>query len=437
MATRVVSAAGGNWNSTATWVGGVIPTTSDDIQLASTSGQLTVNVNASILGINLTAFYANTLTINASTTLTLTSTTFNNTFAGTAFSPTYNFLGTGTTQGRISKSTGAGSFNLSFAGSTEPIPCFQNNTSGIINATGDLYFTNLISGSNLNIDNSGGKVYISGDLNGSFSAVGGDTRYEMIGTGTLNVVVFGINGISSRLDINTSGTITISNSGFGFGNASTTAGTVIEFRHVAGTVVNPVIRANLNGINATGTQTLNLISGTTWDFYANNSTISSNFLTFVGNPQFDKFIINHSGSSTGTPTLTLGGVPIIVNEFNVINGITNNGGTYYRSALDLSFGFPFTMTVNSAIDLNGGSNGPNAAQTPTLEIKAGSGASPNLTINTYNQYVSRTRFTNINCSGGNTLYGQALTLTGTTNIQQYTLPPTGGGSSESAYTYFS
>ena len=429
MATRVVSASGGNWNATATWVGGVIPTTTDDIQLASTSGPLTVNVSASILGIDITFAYANTLTINSSITLTLTSSTFTNNFGGAVFAPTYNFLGTGASQGRISKNTGSSNFLLSFSG-TEPIPCFQNSSSGRINpgTGGTFYFTNLISTSQLQFD--ADDIYIDGNFDAGFSAVGGNARYRMVGTGTLTVYQFGIGGTNTQMRIDTAGTITVAAGGFGFGTANGTAGTIIELRHVAGTIVNPTIRANLNGINSTNTQILNLIAGTTWDFYGiANSTA---FITFAGSPQFDKFMLNITGGSS-VANITLDGTNITVNEFNVFTNLVNLTGTYYRSSVDIVFGSSWSMTVNSAIDLNGGSNEPNAAQTPPVEIRAASGATPNLIVNTFNQYVSRTRFTNINCSGGNTLYGQSLTLSGTTNITQYTLPPTGGGGS---FTYF-
>ena len=70
MAAITISAAGGNWNSTATWVGGVIPTTTDHVIGNVTSGQLTINVSASIQRMDLTG-YNNTITFNSGQTLTL------------------------------------------------------------------------------------------------------------------------------------------------------------------------------------------------------------------------------------------------------------------------------------------------------------------------------------------------------------------------------
>jgi hypothetical protein len=68
MATRTVSTTGGNFNATGTWVGGVVPTTTDDIIGTSSSGPLTVTANATILKVDFTT-YQNTLTINNTITL--------------------------------------------------------------------------------------------------------------------------------------------------------------------------------------------------------------------------------------------------------------------------------------------------------------------------------------------------------------------------------
>ena len=48
MAQRTISPGGGDWNLTATWVEGAVPTTSDHIVGDASSGQLTVNVNATV-----------------------------------------------------------------------------------------------------------------------------------------------------------------------------------------------------------------------------------------------------------------------------------------------------------------------------------------------------------------------------------------------------
>jgi hypothetical protein len=45
MATRTISNAGGNWNATATWAEGIVPTAADEVVATATSGNLTINTN--------------------------------------------------------------------------------------------------------------------------------------------------------------------------------------------------------------------------------------------------------------------------------------------------------------------------------------------------------------------------------------------------------
>jgi hypothetical protein len=72
MATIVANASGGtrNWNDTATWTGGVVPTSTSDVQLKSTSGAVTLNASLSCRSLDCTG-YTNTLTHNTNVTLTM------------------------------------------------------------------------------------------------------------------------------------------------------------------------------------------------------------------------------------------------------------------------------------------------------------------------------------------------------------------------------
>lgn len=414
MATITVSAAGGNWNSTGTWVGGVIPTTTDDVRADATSGNLTVNVNVSVQFVNFTS-WTGLLTINSTNTLTLNLAGSTSTFSAAG---TYSFGGSGATQGRIVKGNTAMSFNML---GTTPIPHFQNTGTAILTAASNLYFINLYTTSTLQI--TGNNTNISGDFIAGTVTIGGTTIYNMVGTGTINTLAIGFANLTSTIVFNTSGTITISSAGLGFGTATGPNANTI-FTHIAGTIVNPTFRPNWNN----GTHTFNLISGTTWDLYGITQGISSPSINFSGNCLFDKFILSDIASASNF-NYTLGGSQITTNDFAVISSVGNAGGTYYAGGRNVILSATFGgIIVNSSIQINGNPNEPNPVQTPNTIIRSGTPGTPvPITINTYNQYVSLTRFTDINCSGGNTLYGQALTLSNTTNITQYTLPPTTGG----------
>lgn len=66
MATITATAGGGNWSSTATWVGGVVPTAADDVRLSSTSGNVTIDAASVCRSLDCSG-YTGTLTHNAFT----------------------------------------------------------------------------------------------------------------------------------------------------------------------------------------------------------------------------------------------------------------------------------------------------------------------------------------------------------------------------------
>ena len=73
MATITAAAGGGNWSATGTWVGGVVPTAADDVVLASTSGNVTIDVNSVCRSLDCQASgnYAGTLTFSGVNYLTI------------------------------------------------------------------------------------------------------------------------------------------------------------------------------------------------------------------------------------------------------------------------------------------------------------------------------------------------------------------------------
>jgi hypothetical protein len=409
MPQRTISAAGGNWNSTATWVEGAVPTTSDFVVGNASSGQLTMNVGATVQYVDFSA-YTSTLTFTSFLQVNLASAT--------------NVFGSG----------------MSFAG-TSNFNFFNNPGTLIYNTTNRLPNLNCANGTktistnvycvNFNPQNectyNGNTIYISGNIN-SGSACNGTTKLELDGTGTLAVFGHNIETI-----INTTGTTTFSNVRLG-NNVNNSTTTIL--RHQQGTIVNPRINTFLS-VGASGSTTFDLISGTTWDItlYSQTSTLTvPSLVNFIGTCNFDNFIVSNTGgkgdsfSTTSSNSIRLSGATLNINNFQLQNNLVNPTGTQAMGDLTLYLQTGQTVNVNSQFNCNGGINYGTTGTTPNVEIRTfNSGATANLNINTNNQYISSTRFTDINCSGGNAVYGQNLTLTRTTNISQYTLPPTTGG----------
>ena len=56
MATRTISNAGGNWNTTGAWVEGAVPTAADEVVATATSGNLNITAAAVCRSLNLTGY---------------------------------------------------------------------------------------------------------------------------------------------------------------------------------------------------------------------------------------------------------------------------------------------------------------------------------------------------------------------------------------------
>jgi hypothetical protein len=110
MPTFTVSATGGNWSSTSTWVGGVLPAIGDDIVANATSGPLTVDGNRTCLTINFTN-YTNTFRINNGVALQV---------AGTAITLFSGMTYDQTTTGILNTNGNQAAITVTFNGITIP-----------------------------------------------------------------------------------------------------------------------------------------------------------------------------------------------------------------------------------------------------------------------------------------------------------------------------
>ena len=209
MATYTISAAGGNWNSTSTWVGGVIPLTTDSIIGTASSGNLTVNVASSCVGVDFTN-YVGTLT------LTQTLVTSGASIFGSGMTIPNLFNGS-LTQGRIAfngngqtiRTNGLTIPYVSF-GATNTVKTLQDDmtvielllTMGNINPT--------VNGFSVNLTN----ARTTGTGGGSFGYVQGTTVFKFNGANCLYENNLEQCGISNNpVQINTPGKMVVGGTG--------------------------------------------------------------------------------------------------------------------------------------------------------------------------------------------------------------------------------
>jgi hypothetical protein len=142
-ATITSTATGGNWNSTSSWIGGVVPTASDDVVIASGA---TVIVSANILVNNISILSGGKLTIQNNKVLTIYGNVIINTSAefnagsGNNESTTIKVFGNFTNQG-----------TANFWKSDVVIAGNLNTTSSILHQNG-----NILVGGNVSANISGG-----------------------------------------------------------------------------------------------------------------------------------------------------------------------------------------------------------------------------------------------------------------------------------------
>lgn len=242
MAIKVVSNTGGNYNASATWVGGILPATTDTIAFTATSGNLTINLYTTCAGIDFTN-YVGTLTVNttfiingninlgtggylvgggntmyAGVTGTITSN-------GTPWKGNFGFMGTSQTYTLVDDLTvnGVITSNVTTQGTLNGFTMYVK-TSYSHASTGNLIgTTNLVfNGTGVWSHTSSGQLGLNTTINTSGTITcGANVRYQ---TGILTYTAGTIITTSSTLTIG--GACTLNTNGIGWNNVNVTAGTV-------------------------------------------------------------------------------------------------------------------------------------------------------------------------------------------------------------------
>lgn len=400
MAAITISAAGGNWNSTATWVGGVIPTTTDHVVGNATSGQLTINVSASIQRMDLTG-YNSTITFNSGQTLTL-----NQAGGTTIFDVNNNFAGTGTLAlANVAQSIEPG-------GLTNRIPNLSNlgGTKTLVND--DFYISNYTCTANTTWTG-GQRVRVGGDC--TISSAGhnaGTPGFRFDGTGTVSAQF-----ISGTYDINTAGTITFGTNGLSFLGVGTVT-------YTTGTVVNSLLKITQT---TGGTNTIDT-SGMTWDnVYLQAAFTGSNTMTISLSSNLnavnlvlasDRAYIASNYTFSGTGAITVTGDAILQGNTTDVQDIirlNTTGAHSFQRLFTLA-----SLTSTGHLLIRSTTNGVQA----TLSLG-----------DKNNSPIMYTDFTDINAGGGQEIRTYSGTVSNCSNVVSYTSTIFGGGAAGGSFTF--
>lgn len=332
MATRTISNAGGNWNSTSTWVEGIIPTASDDVVATSTSGPLSSNsVTNSCLSLDLT---------NYTFTLTITSALY---VYGDITLGSSSSIG-GTTYLYIRANS-----NITSNGVTIPYLRFVGSDVVTINLIDDLhvgtqfYLTSGTSGAITTITINNNNIYCYGGFYyEGFSRLFGTANLIMAGTGNFN----GNNQfgeIYNPVIIDSpSGTITI----IGEMNVAT------SLTYISGTIV--MGSGTYLIIRGTGTKTIDFSPVAVWT-YIRLYSVTASLLTdlYTNDLLLDSPVLNSSSisvyrnftsvNSQGTTEIVIAG-----------SGSWSSNASFYvlRNDLTINTTGSFTITGSSNSAMN-------------------------------------------------------------------------------------
>lgn len=391
MPDRTISAAGGtrNWNDTATWDEGIVPTSADNVvvRAGGDSGNVNVTAAAAALSLNFTAGdYNGTFTINSGITLTVSGNVTLNS-SGTCT----GIIGVGT--GTLAINTGGTS--LTSNGKTIASRFTYNPASGTLTLVDDATVTGLLNFS-------GASAPFFAGTGRTITASGGVNTANRCGVGS---------GCTLKI---TGGVCTSSVSGSSYGISG--SGTVRFEGNI--TMTSLFVR----------TAVVDYISGT----WGSGTLHIGGTQTINGSPPIDNLAVRTGASTltltapltiTGTLTIVdvnctiLGGQPITVP--NIVISATRSL-TYTAASLSLltlhmgqgaglTFGAGYTLTVSTLFTVGGFDTTQNIqSNTPgTPFTLALAGATARSAFTTYTD-VNVTGQTLVNVFGG--------TLTRTTGI---------------------
>jgi hypothetical protein len=352
VATRTISAAGGNYNDTATWDEGIVPTSADAVVVRAdgTSGNVTVTAAAAALSLNLTAGdYNGTFTINSTFSLVVSG------------SVTLNSSGTCT------GITGPGTLNINASasltsnGKTIGGAFTWNPSGGTLTLVDDANVTGLLSWSGSStptIAGSGRTLNAAGGVNIANRAgiSSGCTVRVTGGTCTGSITTVANYGITGAGTISFDGNITMT---------SLYIRSLANVAYISGTWGTGIL--NLGGnISLTGSPPINNVvyrsSGTltlnaSLSISGNLNAVSCT-LTFAGAQAVSAAVLQVSSTggvlNVGGCTLSAASMTIAASgTVSVLGASLSIPTVAIRESATLTFGAGYTLTVSTSFRVGG------------------------------------------------------------------------------------
>ena len=428
MANIVISNTGGFFSATTTWVGGVVPVAADSISASTTSGSLTISDERTCAGMDL-QLYTSTLVMRA----------------GITINGTILRLGSGMTITAPLGSVGVlrcrAATTLTSNGCVVPFFAFNFNTNALTRTLTDNWtITNYLAFmGNGNAITNGFAFNITNMIltiieGGNMGRMNGTTQYRFNGANcsydaSATNAQTNFHWLGNPVYIDTPGTFTITNYMM-LNPYSNTSG----LYYIQGSVVGDKkiimgIPSQSFGGNTTYNFDVNGIG--TWDEIqiANNNPSFTSTFNLISNLNFNNLYFSFN---FGNPQiLSIGAVqtrqPIIFSGSGALKG----GSIYTQSMLISQTPSPtYLKSTQTEIRLNSGvihtasylslmgGGGDTSLFNRVLIRSVSGGTQATLTFTGNTQGVFYTNFTDINASGGNTIY----TFSGTTSNTQNILP---------------
>ena len=325
-ATYTSTANGGNWNSTSTWVGGVVPPTTENVVIATTSGNaVIVNVDNTICK-KLTVNYNAILTIsNTITMIVLVSNT----------GGTYSMTNSGTINGNliISSNTREVDFvnngTISIGGNVivRGLCLFSNNSSVSITGNIEIYGrTDATKQDGKFSNNNGGTLNIGGTITLNSNVISSITYIGVFSASTASNLVNFNNSSNQNVFNTTYYNLEVSN-----GNTkSLTANTIINGSFTISTLTTLDVTASNYSLdiksNFTNNGVINTRSGT-----VTFSGTAAQIINGSASTTFCNLIINNNLGSAGGLTLNLSPA----SSTNVSGALTLTKGKIITSATNI------------------------------------------------------------------------------------------------------